>query len=94
MTTKKYCDRCLGEYEIGGIKIEITGKNIDGYRETIYVDLCPDCIDGYRLITNEYMHKVISPIHTIWGDMTYECSHCGEQHSEAISCPWKRSRDK
>lgn len=22
-----------------------------------------------------------------WGDMTYECSYCGEQHSEAISCP-------
>lgn len=22
-----------------------------------------------------------------WGDMTYECSNCGKQHSEAISCP-------
>jgi len=22
-----------------------------------------------------------------WGNATYECSYCGEQHSEAISCP-------
>ena len=22
-----------------------------------------------------------------WGNMTYECSNCGKQHNEAISCP-------